>query len=197
MSNSFISPSAMQKTVAFMAILSLVAIFSTSLWSRVQDPSIIVETRTGPQSQDQAMMAEITALMAEVDRNPENVQALKELAHFFMLMEAWDRAYAFWNRILALEPENDLALNQAGFSLFQLERYPEAVELFESLLEIDPGNYRSHFNLAIIFKYYLDDQQRAVDHFKSILDINPDDEQLLNRVNAELAGSESSTENQP
>ncbi len=186
MSNSLISLNTMQKSVAVMAIVCLAAIFLSSLWSRVQNPGITEEFRTAPASQDQAMMAEVSALMAEVDRNPDNVEALTELAHIFMLMSAWERSLAFWQRILSLEPENKLALNQAGFSLFQLERHSEAVEKFDTLLGLDENNYRSHYNLGIIFKYYLDDKDRAKEHFEMILAIEPDDPELLERVSIEL-----------
>ncbi len=186
MSNSMISPRSMQKSVALMALVCLTAIFISSLWNRVQDPSITVVSRSAPSSQEQAMMSEVSALMAEVERNPENVEALTELAHIFMLMQAWERSFAFWKRVLALEPENKMALNQAGFTLFQQERYVEAVDYFETLLKLDENSHRSLFNLGIIFKYYLDDQDKAEKYFHRILEINPDDQQLIERVKSEL-----------
>jgi len=186
MSNSLISPGTMQKSVAFLAIVCLAVIFLSSLWSRVQNPSITVETRTASSTEEQAVMAQVSVLMAEVEKNPENVQALAELAHAFMLMQAWERSYAFWKRILVLEPENKLALNQAGFTLFQQERYSEAVDYFKALLKLDEENYRSLFNLGIIYKYYLDDQEKAEANFQRILDIGPEDPQLLERVRREL-----------
>ncbi len=179
----------MQKSVAVLAMVCLAAIFFSSLWNRVHNPGITVETRVGPSQQEQAMMGQVSTLMAEVERNPENIQALTELAQAFMVMQAWQRAYSFWQRVLALEPDNQLALNQAGFSLFQQERYTEAVDYFETLLKLDNENYRSLFNMGVIFKYYLDDQERATKYFQQILEISPDDEQLLERVRRELDNS--------
>ncbi len=186
MSNSLISPGTMQKSVAFLAIVCLAVIFLSSLWSRVQNPSITVETRSAPSAEEQAMMADVSKLMAEVERNPENVEALTELAHIFMLMQAWERSYTFWKRVLVFEPENKLALNQAGFTLFQQERYSEAAEFFKALLQLDEQSYRSLFNLGIIFKYYLDDQDKAEAYFQKILEFGPEDPQLIERVMREL-----------
>lgn len=186
MNSSFISIKSMQKIVAVFAIACLLGIFVVSLINRVQNPGITIENREAPVAQEQQMMAEVSALMAEVDRNPDNVPALTELAHIFMLMDAWERSFAFWKRILAIEPENMLALNQAGFTLFQQEKFSEAVEYFDKILQLDPHNYRSHFNLGIIYKYYLTDEDRAAGHFQAILEIGPDDEQLIERVKAEL-----------
>jgi cytochrome c-type biogenesis protein CcmH/NrfG len=186
MSNSLISLRTMQKSVAFLAIICLAVIFLSSLWSRVQNPGITVEPRSAPSTEEQAMMAEVSTLMAEVERNPENIEALTELAHVFMLMQAWERSFSFWKRVLALEPENKLALNQSGFTLFQQERYAEAAGFFEKLLELDAENHRSLFNLGIIFKYYLDDQDKAQAYFEKILDLGSEDQQLLERVQREL-----------
>jgi cytochrome c-type biogenesis protein CcmH/NrfG len=186
MSKSLISPGTMQKSVVFLAIICLAVIFVSCLWNRVQSPGITVETRSAPSTEEQAMMAEVSALMAEVERNPENVGALTELAHVFMLMQAWERSFSFWKRVLALEPDNKLALNQAGFTLFQQERYEEAAGFFEELLKTDPENHRSLFNLGIIHKYYLDDQDRALAYFERIMDLEPEDRQLVDRVQREL-----------
>ncbi|MCA1743462.1 MAG: tetratricopeptide repeat protein [Desulfonatronovibrio sp.] len=186
MNSGFISIKAMQKIVAVFAMACLLGMFAVSLVNRVQNPGITVENKSAPVAQEQQMMSEVSALMAEVDRNPDNVEALTELAHIFMLMEAWERSFAFWKRILSIEPENRLALNQAGFTLFQQERFSEAVEYFDKILQLEPDNYRSHFNLGIIFKYYLPDEDRATGHFQAILEIGPDDEELIERVNAEL-----------
>lgn len=186
MSNSLISLRTMQKSVAFLAIICLAVIFLSSLWSRVQNPGITVEPRSAPSTEEQAMMAEVSTLMAEVERNPENIEALTELAHVFMLMQAWERSFSFWKRVLALEPENKLALNQAGFTLFQQERYAEAAGFFEELLKLDAENHRSLFNLGIIYKYYLDDQDKAQAYFEKILDLGSEDQQLLERVQREL-----------
>ncbi|MFW5730104.1 MAG: tetratricopeptide repeat protein [Desulfonatronovibrionaceae bacterium] len=186
MNNTMINPGFVRKSTALVSMICLAAILAVSLIDRIQDPGITVQTGSGPSQQEQAMMSQLTELMTEVERNPDNVQALTELAHIFMLMEAWERSLNFWERVLALEPEDPMALNQAGFCLFQLERHEEAVTYFEKLLDIDPENYHSHFNLGIIFKYYLNDQDRAEKHFQAVLDISPDDPAFLDRVRQEL-----------
>ena len=184
MSNKLLSSSAMQRTVIVFALLALAVIFVSSVWHRIQSPSLVIETRA--QQADRDAMSRVAALMQEVERDPENVRALTELANFFMRTEDWDRAFAFWKRILGIDPENRLALNQAGFTLFQKGRHADAAELFRRLLDLDPENYHSHFNLAIIYKYYLNDQAKAEEHLKNILDIDPDNPELMERVRSEL-----------
>lgn len=186
MSNTMINSEFTSKIVALVSMICLAVIVAVSLINRIQDPGITVQTRSGPSQQEQAMMSQLTELMAEVERNPDNASALAELAHIFMLMEAWERSLHFWEKLLELEPDDPMALNQAGFCLFQLERHQEAVAYFEKLLGLDPDNYHSHFNLGIIFKYYLNDQDRAEKHFQAILEISPDDPALLDRVRQEL-----------
>ncbi|WP_291320930.1 tetratricopeptide repeat protein [Desulfonatronospira sp.] len=184
MNSSLLSPSAMQRTVVVFALLGLAVIFLSSIWYRIQSPSLVVETHA--RQADQQMMARIAGLMQEVQENPENLHAILDLAGFFMQNEEWDRAYSFWNRALELDPDHQLALNQAGFTLFRMGEHARARDKFKRLLEINPENHQGHYNLAIIYKYYLDDQEMAREHFQTILKLDPDNQELLERVRQEL-----------
>ncbi len=185
MKDGLITTAGLQKAVAVFGVVCLVVIFLSSVWNRIQSPSIVIDTHAG-QQQQQDMMARVTSLMEEVERNPENVEALSELANAFMRLENWERAFTFWERVLDVEPNHEMALNQAGFTLFQQGRYSQAAEYFQRLLEINPENYHSHFNLAIIYKYHLDEQELAENHLERILELDPDHPELLDRVRQEL-----------
>ncbi len=184
MNSGLLSSSSMQRAVVAFAILGLAVIFLSSIWYRIQSPSLVEETQT--RQADQQMMSRIAGLMQEVEQNPENVGAITELASFFMQNEDWDKALSFWKRALDVEPENQLALNQAGFTLFQKQQHTEAKEMFQKLLELNPENYQGHFNLAIIYKYYLDEPEKAMDHLEKIIELDPDHPDLLERVRQEL-----------
>ncbi len=184
MNSGLLSSSSMQRAVVAFAILGLAVIFLSSIWYRIQSPSLVVETQT--RQADQQMMSRVAGLMQELEQNPENVQAITELAGFFMQNEDWERALTFWKRALDVEPENQLALNQAGFALFQMQEHAEARDMFQRLLDINPENYQGHFNLAIIYKNYLDEPDKAREHLENILEIDPDHPDLLERVRQEL-----------
>ncbi|RQD78844.1 tetratricopeptide repeat protein [Desulfonatronospira sp. MSAO_Bac3] len=184
MSSGLLSSISIRRAVVAFAMLGLAVIFLSSIWYRIDSPSLVEETQT--RQADQQMMARIAGLMQEVEQNPENVEAITELAGFFMQNQDWDKALSFWRRALSVDPDNQLALNQAGFTLFQMQQHEEAREKFERLLELNPENHQGHFNLAIIYKYYLDEQEKAREHLEKILEIDPDHPELLERVRQEL-----------
>ncbi len=184
MSSGLLSSSNIQRAVVAFAIVGLAVIFLSSIWYRIESPSLVEETQT--RQADQQMMSRIAGLMQEVEQNPENVEAITQLASFFMQSEDWDKALSFWRRALNVDPDNQLALNQAGFTLFQMQQHAEAREKFHRLLEINPENHQGHFNLAIIYKYYLDEPEKAREHLEKIIEIDPDHPDLLERVRQEL-----------
>jgi cytochrome c-type biogenesis protein CcmH/NrfG len=55
-----------------------------------------------------------------------------------------------FNRVLALEPSNINALLYKGLSLYNLERYNEAVAYYDRVLEIDPNNINATKEKEII-----------------------------------------------
>ncbi|WP_291318365.1 tetratricopeptide repeat protein [Desulfonatronospira sp.] len=184
MSSGLLSSTSIQRAVVVLAILGLAVIFVSSVWYRIQSPSLVQETQT--RQQDQQMMARIAGLMQEVEQNPQNIEAITQLASFFMQNQDWDKALSFWRRALNVDPDNQLALNQAGFTLFQMQRHAEAREKFDRLLELNPENHQGHFNLAIIYKYYLDEPEKAREHLEKIIELDPDHPDLLERVRQEL-----------
>ncbi|WP_457571603.1 tetratricopeptide repeat protein [Desulfovulcanus sp.] len=138
------------------------------------------------QEQSQDPMGEIVSLMQRLEKEPDNIQVLTALGNRFMFMRVWDKAMNFWARVLAIEPENKMALNQIGVCYFELGKYPQARDTFLKLIKIDNKNYRAYYNLAILYKYYLNDNDEARNYFQKILDAHPDDQQLLEAVQREM-----------
>lgn len=164
--------------------LGLVLLFIGSIVYRLQNPSLTMQARP---SEASMAMNEIAALMARLDNEPNHLPTLLSLGDQFMRMSSWERAAVFWKRVLAVEPEQDRALNGLGVAYYNMEEFPESAEQFRRLVEIRPENHRAHFNLGMLYKHYLEEPDQARKHFQRVLEINPDDEELLERIQAELA----------
>jgi len=86
--------------------------------------------------------------------------------------------------LLGREPEAEQALQSARtiapghppstYALariyYQQKRFPQAISLFRSLIERDPGNYRAHDNLALCYASLQQDAD-ALRHFLKALDL--------------------------
>jgi tetratricopeptide (TPR) repeat protein len=53
-------------------------------------------------------------------------------------------------------------------------RYREAAAEYEKTLELDPDDADVHYNLAIVYDDYLQDNEKAVFHYRRYLDLSPD-----------------------
>ena len=180
----------LQKIVSLFGLGCLVLIFAFSLVYRLEHPSLTLFVHNIPQ-QSQDPMGEIIALMQKLQKEPDNVEVLSELGNRFMFMRAWEKAMSFWTRLLKVEPQNKMALNQLGVCYFELEEYSKARDTFLKLIKIDDKNYRAYYNLAMLYKYYLGDKDKARAYLQKIVNAHPDDEDVFKAAQKELAARES------
>jgi tetratricopeptide (TPR) repeat protein len=176
--------SSVQKVAALLSLLFLVVILVSFVVYRIDHPSL---TRHEQVAADP--MSDMTSLMERLQENPEDKQALFMLGQRFMQMQAWDKALEFWNRLQKLESENKSVLTQKGFCLFQKDKYEQAAGIFKEILRMDAEDYRAHYNLGMLYKYYLEKPDLARTHLQKVLEFLPAEEgDLRENVKKELAG---------
>lgn len=169
--------------VAFLG-LGLIFLFIGSVVYRLQNPGLTMESRPAESSM---AMNEITDLMARLDNEPNHLPTLMALGDQFMRMGSWERAAVFWRRSLAQEPTLDRAMNGLGVAYYNMDQFADAAEQFARIVEIQPENFRAHFNLGMLYKHYLGEPDQARMHFERVLELEPDDLELRERIRAELA----------
>jgi len=176
----------LQKIVSLFGLGCLIFIFATSLIYRFERPNLTIVVQNDLQS-SQNPMNEIIDLMQKLQKEPENVDILAELGNRFMFMRAWEKALSFWKRLLAIQPDNKMALNQEGVCYFELKQYEKARDTFLKLVKIDNKNYRAYYNLAMLYKYYLNDKDKARTYLQKIVSAKPDDKEVFKAAQRELA----------
>lgn len=189
-SNAF--PLSGRNRVVFFLLVSLAVLFFAAMVYRVENPSIVQREEAPQMPQSGGMenagdMSGMSAMMKKLQDNPEDMETMRSLGMAFMEMKAWDKSISFWDMILERAENDIMALNQKGFCLFEMEKYSEASLLFEKMLQIEPSNPRAHFNLGIIYRYYLEQPDKAMPHFQAVLDSQPDDPELIRNAERELA----------
>ncbi|WP_092123728.1 tetratricopeptide repeat protein [Desulfonatronum thiosulfatophilum] len=173
-----------RRLILVVVALGLALLFVGSIIYRLQNPSLTMQART---SQSTMAMNEIADMMARLDNEPNHLPTLMALGDQFMRLGSWERAAVFWRRSLAVDPTEDRAMNGLGVAYYNMDQYSESAEQFERIVDINPDNYRAHFNLGMLNKYYLDNPEQGRFHFERVLEIGPQDEVLVERVTEELA----------
>lgn len=175
----------MRKMVIAMMGVGVLAIFLTSFAMGVDVPT--PKEHVSATSEDSEMMSSVPPLMAKLKDNPNDKDALLQLAHLFNRAEDWQKAEPFWNKVVALDPSNIGARYHHGFALAQLNRFPEAVSVYEAILKAKPEESTAHYYLGMINKHGLKKPDVAKKHFKQALSLKPDDKELLAEIEKELA----------
>ncbi len=181
---------ARRRVIMFLLACLGVMLFAAVAY-RVENPSIVQheqpqEMPDGGGMEAMGDMAGVSAMMKKLQENPEDVESMRSLGMSFMDMRAWDKALSFWEMILQRNENDVMALNQKGFCLFELEKHSEAAALFERMLTLEQQNFHAHYNLGVIYKYYLSQPEKAVAHFQAVIDASPDDPGLMSNARREL-----------
>ena len=166
--------------------LCTVCLTLSVVYYRVTHPFLDIREMQVSHAADQGPMADINTMMQRLEKNSNDIDALRSLGNAFMRMKAWDRAVNFWDRVLSLEPHDAMALNQKGVSLFQQQEYKIASTTFEKLLEVQPDNVYALFNLGVLYRHFLGEIPRGESYLHKILELNHENKDVLQAVEEEL-----------
>ena len=53
--------------------------------------------------------------------------------------------------------------------------FRQAAEMYQKVLEIDPQDVESHYNLGILYEEHLDENKKGIDHYKQFLKLSKDE----------------------
>ena len=173
-----------RRLVVAVIALGLVLLFVGSIIYRLQNPGLTMQARP---SETSMAMNEVSELMARLDSEPNHLPTLMALGDQFMRMGSWERAAVFWKRSIGLDPSLERALNGLGVAHYNMDQYHESAEQFERIVELNSENHRAHFNLGMLYKHYLEEPEQARVHFERVLELAPDDPELMDRIRDELA----------
>lgn len=98
--------------------------------------------------------------------------ALNKLANSLHEWKYSENALEQAERALALNPDDDIALNSKGWALIDLGRAQEAISALERAAKVNPKNEYAWYNLAWA-QYLTGDPAASTGSIKKALQINP------------------------
>jgi tetratricopeptide (TPR) repeat protein len=100
------------------------------------------------------------------------------MAAWCMLFRQREQALRYYRRMLALDPNDTLALASIGYHLAQDGRHREALAMFERVVALKPNDAEAHFDRAFLLQT-LNDHDAALAAFDRSLALNPDHDRAL------------------
>lgn len=176
--------------LAFVAF-GLLVMFVASFLYRLERPSLEVRQERKAEGMGQAMngpMKEVMALMQKLQENPDDPGLQLAMAERFMAMGAYDRAKVFLDKVAKVRPEDPDVQNALGVTLFNLKDIPGAQAAFEGMLARDQADYRARFNLALLYKYGINDQDKAAQALRAVIEAPETDAATREQARQELEG---------
>jgi len=152
---------------------------------------IFVNAQGGPEKEsvqtdphDSEIINDIRLLQSRIEADPEDRDAMLELANRLYDVQFFDRAAVIYERYLKLEPGNLDARVDLGTSYFQMSftdtaRHESLQKLaetsFREAIEADPQHQLANFNLGIIH-LHKGDMAGAREWFEKCVSIDPGSE---------------------
>ncbi|WP_290925244.1 hypothetical protein [Halodesulfovibrio sp.] len=164
-------PSSAAKIFIAAILVGFAAMLITSSVYRTKHPSLtkFVQTRSAaPAETTSDNSAHIAGLMGKLQKDPNNVKLIEEIAQHFMEDNEFSQARKFIQRGIAAQPNNAHLFYMLGMANFKLESFKKAAGAFETSLTIaeDPS---ARYNLGVLLKYYLDKPAEAKEQFEKIV----------------------------
>jgi cytochrome c-type biogenesis protein CcmH/NrfG len=111
----------------------------------------------------------IKGLEKMVQANPDNLQALVQLANDYYDTNNHEKAVEYYQKAVKLDPRNADVLTDMGVSLRKLGKTKESVDAFGKALDVDPDHTLALFNLGIVLRDDLKDDAGALKVWEAFL----------------------------
>ncbi|MCB1045059.1 MAG: tetratricopeptide repeat protein [Acidobacteria bacterium] len=115
------------------------------LHERVSDQQILDRAATAKHTDTR-----IAGIYAQLERNPEDAQALLDLALALGTKGSLIEAMQLTEKARKIRPDWPAAIHNQGSILLTLGKIQEALPFFQATLKLDPNYYEAHFNIGSI-----------------------------------------------
>lgn len=152
------------------AVIAVVGIY------KLGEPSVPGLTGSPAPGATSAMNeARVAQLMEQINTNPRDVAALRELADLYYAAGDNRTSRTWLLKVLEIEPNNVEALLGAGATAYNLDDFTAAEEAWRKVLTIDPRNIDAHYDLGLMY-FSMDppnlDAMRAA--WNKVIELAPD-----------------------
>jgi len=189
-----------QKLILLALIGAIVVMFVGSFVYRMKGSGLVVEVhqerggmgegmggQAGPMGMMGVDMEQLRGLMRKMEENPNDPQVLVELANTFMMMQAWDKALEFLTMAEKAAPDDANVHRGMGMVRFERKEYDLARKSFDRVLKKDPDDVLAHYNMGILLKHYMKKPAEGDAHFRRVVQLGPQDQDVLKSAQEELA----------
>lgn len=177
--NNVNSKSISQKVIVISAFVLLIVGASILYFSGVFDSHKIESTsqsvkQTMPGA-DLSKLEEINSLEKQVNDNPENYEALLNLAHLLNDSGFKEKAIEKYQKYLKKFPKEADVLVDMGVCYYELGKNQSAILYMKEALKYQPNHQIANLNLGIVH-LAMEELEKAKNYWKRAVELNPNNE---------------------
>jgi cytochrome c-type biogenesis protein CcmH/NrfG len=141
--------------------------------SSATQPGSGAQSQPGPEAQ--AALAQTAApLVDALNKNPNDYDSLVKLGNLFYDGQQFPSAIEYYERALAIHPENPDVRTDMGTAYWYTGNADKALAAMETSLKYRPGHPQTLFNLGWVRWQGKADPKAAIDAWQQLLKTNPD-----------------------
>ena len=141
---------------------------------------------TAPSAENgQPAMEQVQQLTAHVRDNPDDAQAIRQLANLNYDISNWQRAAELYSRYLELEGDDSDVMTDLGVTYRFLGKPQEALEQFRAVHEQAPDHWQARYNEVLVLAVDLNDLAAANAALDELVSMHPENPQVV-RLAAEV-----------
>jgi tetratricopeptide (TPR) repeat protein len=119
----------------------------------------------------------VQALTTIVKNDPNNADAVVQLANTYFDGERWDDAITWYERALQIKPQDADISTDLGVSYYYTNRPDQALSQFEQSLKIDPQHTKTLLNKGIVLAFGKENLSAAAEEWKKVVTLAPDSQE--------------------
>lgn len=114
------------------------------------DPSANAANGGGGAQGGGPAMAEIQQLRDYVEKNPNDANAVRQLADLNFNISNWQRAQELYNHYLELKPNDPDVMTDLGITYRETQQFDKALDLFRRSKKVAPDHWQSLYNEVVV-----------------------------------------------
>jgi uncharacterized protein HemY len=125
-----------------------------------------------------AGMAEIQQLRQYVEQNPNDADAVRQLANLNFDISNWQRAQELYSRYLELRPGDPDVLSDLGISYRGNKDFDKALETFRKAQQVAPEHWQAYYNEVVVLAFDMKRFDAAGEVLDKLRRMQPDNENV-------------------
>lgn len=118
--------------------------------------------------------AEVTALVADAERDPSTAAPRVTLGNLYFDAERFNDAITWYEAALALDSSDVDVSTDLGVSYYYTDQPDRALEQFAHSLDVDPSHTKTMLNMGIVRAFGKQDLDGAAEAWERLIEIAPD-----------------------